>query len=74
MADLGYLLVWGGESMLDEGKAKTGATDGSKKVREEENALLLEDGFKLAGSDDLLWVKECVCYGREAALQAARRR
>lgn len=57
---------------MGEGGAKTGARDGFNEVREEENALLIEEGFELAGSD-LLWVKECVCYGREAALQTAHR-
>jgi hypothetical protein len=38
---------------------------------ENENALLLENGFESVGSNDLLWVKESVCYGREAALQVA---
>ena len=52
----------------------TGSPDKLKKRQEEENALLLENGFEPVGSNDLLWVKECVCYGREAALQVARRR
>ena len=60
--------------MVGEGEAKTAAmTDGLERLREEEAALLLEDGFELAGSDGLLWLKECVCYGREAALQTVRR-
>jgi hypothetical protein len=50
----------------------TGATDGFERRREVENALLFEDGFEPVQSD-LLWVKECVCYVREAALQTIRR-
>ena len=59
--------------MLGEGDTKTAAmTDGLEKLREEEAALLLEDGFEAAGSNDLLWVKDGVCYGKEAALQTVR--
>jgi hypothetical protein len=43
-----------------------------KRLREEEDALLLEDGFEPVESG-LLWLKECVYYGREAALQEARK-
>ncbi len=57
--------------MSSEGEARTGATDGFEKLREEENAVLVEAGFEPAGSD--LWEKDGVCYGREAALQYARR-
>ena len=52
----------------------TGPTDKLRELRKEENALLLENGFESVESNDLLWVKECVYYGREAALQVARRR
>jgi hypothetical protein len=57
---------------LGEGEAKTGATDRFERHRVVENALLLEAGFEPVQSD-LLWVKESVCYGREAALQTTRR-
>ena len=60
--------------MAERGSENTGATDKLRELRKEENALLLENGFEPVGSNDLLWVKECVCYGREAALQEARRR
>jgi hypothetical protein len=61
--------------MLGEGEAKTAAmTDGLERLREEEAALLLENGFEPGGSNGLLWVKEGVCYGREAALQVAHSR
>jgi hypothetical protein len=60
---------------LAEAELKTtGPPDKLKELREEENALLLENGFEPVGSNDLLWLKECVCYGREAALQEACRR
>jgi hypothetical protein len=77
VAEVAFALVYSpwiaGSRLLGEGEAKTGATNGFESLREKEDALLLEDGFELAGSDDL-WVKERVCYGREAALQVARRR
>jgi hypothetical protein len=62
-----------GRRMLGEGEAKTRAPGGLERFRGEEDALLLENGFEPAGSDDL-WVKERVCYGRVAALQVTRRR
>jgi hypothetical protein len=49
-----------------------GTIDGFERFREEENAVLVEDDFKSAGGTDL-WQKGAVCYGREAALQNARR-
>jgi hypothetical protein len=58
--------------MLGKGEAKRGAQDEFKRLRDEEDALLFEAGFELVESD-LLWVKECVYYGREAALQEARK-
>jgi hypothetical protein len=57
---------------LGEGGEKAGAPDGFERLRVVENTLLLEDGFEPVQSD-LLWVKESVCYGREAALQTTRR-
>jgi hypothetical protein len=60
--------------LAERGSENTGPTDKLKELREEENALLLENGFEPVGRNELLWVKECVCYGREAALQVARRR
>ena len=44
--------------------------DAAERLRKEEDALLKANGFQSAESD-LLWVKECCCYGREAALQRA---
>ena len=60
--------------MAERESETTGSPDKLKELREEENALLLENGFEPVGSNDLLWVKVCVCYGREATLQVARRR
>jgi hypothetical protein len=51
--------------------AKSEAPGGLERLRKEEDALLLEHGFELEGSD--LCVKDGVCFGREAALQQARR-
>jgi hypothetical protein len=45
--------------------------DRAERLREEEDTLLEAGGFELEGTD--LWVKEGVWYGREAALQNARR-
>jgi hypothetical protein len=56
------------------GKAKTAeAIDGFEWLQGVENALLIEEGFEPTESN-LLWLKESVCYGREAALQVARSR
>ena len=55
--------------MVEWESETTGPTDKLRELREEENALLLENGFESVQINDLLWVKECVCYGREAALQ-----
>jgi hypothetical protein len=60
--------------LAERGSENTGPTDKQKELREEENVLLLANGFEPVESNDLLWVKERVCYGREAALQVARRR
>ncbi len=49
-----------------------GTIDGFERLREEENAVLIEAGFKPAGGTDL-WQKGAVCYGRDAALQNVRR-
>ena len=58
---------------MGEGEAKTAAmTDGLERLREAEDAVLLKEGYEPVESG--LWVKECVCYGREAALQVARPR
>ncbi len=59
------------ERMWSEGEARTWAIDGFERLREEENAMLVETSFEPVGSD--LWEKNGVCYGREAALQYARR-
>ena len=58
--------------MWTEGEAETSAPTGFERLQEEEDALLFEGGFEPAGSSDLLWVKDGVCYGREAALQTVR--
>jgi hypothetical protein len=49
-------------------RATDGTIDGFERLREEENAVLIEAGFKPAGGTDL-WHKGAVCYGRVAALQ-----
>ena len=44
-------------------------------IRVKENSTLLKASFEpLAEDDGLLWEKESVCYGREAALQRALRK
>jgi hypothetical protein len=54
------------------GKAKSAeAIDGFEWLQGVENAVLIEEGFEPTESN-LLWLKESVCYGREAALQVAR--
>ena len=54
------------------GKVKTAeAMDGFEWLQRVENALLLENGFEPTESN-LLWLKESVYFGREAALQVAR--
>ena len=40
--------------------------------RNKEDSALFEASFKPAGGD--LWIKNSVCYGREAALQKALRK
>ncbi len=57
--------------MLGEGEAKTSTPNGFERLQEEEDTLLFKGGFEPAGSA-LLWVKDGVCYGREAALQTVR--
>ena len=60
---------------MAEGESETtGSMDALKKLRKEEDSLLLEEGFKSVESNALLWVKDSVCYGREAALQQVARR
>ncbi len=39
-----------------------------------EDDILLTAGFKRAEHSSLLWEKDGVCYGREAALQQARKK
>ena len=58
--------------MWAKGEAETRTSKGFERLRKEEDALLFEGGFEPAGSSDLLWVKDGVCYGREAALQTVR--
>ena len=44
-------------------------------IRVKENSTLLEASFEpLAEDDGLLWEKNGVCYGRQAALQKALRK
>ena len=57
--------------MLGEGEAETGVTNGFERLWEEEDTLLVEDGFESVGSD--LWMKDGVYYGKKTALQAAWR-
>ena len=45
---------------------------GAERLRQEEDALLEAGGFEQEVGAEL-WAKEGVCYGREAALQKARR-
>lgn len=64
---------------MKDGKAKTVTSvvrpeerrDGAERIREEEDAVLEAAGFEPEGT--CLWAKGGVCYGREAALQNARR-
>jgi hypothetical protein len=58
--------------MWAEGEAETSAPIGFERLQEEEDALLFEGGFEPAGST-LLWERDGVYYGREAALQTVRR-
>jgi hypothetical protein len=65
---------------VTNGNATTGASagrseewrDGAKRLREEQDELLESDGFLPVGTVDL-WAKGGVYYGRDAALQNARR-
>ena len=43
-------------------------------IREIDDAILLEARFLPLADDGLLWEKDSVCYGREAALQRAWRK
>ena len=66
---------------MNDAKAKTAASivrpedwgDEAERLWKEEDALLEATGFEPEGTNDLLWTKGDVCYGREAALQSARR-
>jgi hypothetical protein len=60
--------------MWAKGEAETRTSKGFERLRKEEDALLFEAGFELAGSSALMWVKDGVCFGREAALQTVRGR
>jgi hypothetical protein len=55
--------------MLGEGEAETGVTNGFERLWEEEDTLLVEDGFEPVGSN--LWMKDGVYYGKKTAPQAA---
>ena len=57
--------------MLGEGEAETGVMDEFERLREEEDALLVENGFEPVESN--LWMKDGVYYGKKTALQAAWR-
>jgi hypothetical protein len=46
---------------------------GAKQVTERENQLLVAAGFDWTDEKDDLWGKDGVWYGRNAALQSARR-
>ena len=56
---------------MGEGEAKTGVTDEFERLREEEDALLVENGFEPVESN--LWMKDGVYYSKKTALQAAWR-
>ena len=56
---------------MGEWEAETGVADEFERLREEEDALLVENGFELVGSN--LWMKDGVYYGKKTALQAAWR-
>jgi hypothetical protein len=43
-------------------------------IREIDDVILLEARFVPLEDDGLLWEKDSVCYGREAALQKALRK
>jgi hypothetical protein len=43
-------------------------------IREIDDAILLEARFVPLEDDGLLWEKDSVCYGRQAALQRALRK
>jgi hypothetical protein len=43
-------------------------------IREIDNTILLEARFMPLVDNGLLWEKDSVCYGREAALQRALRK
>jgi hypothetical protein len=43
-------------------------------INAKENSTLLEASFKPLAEDGILWEKNGVCYGREAALQKALRK
>ena len=46
---------------------------GAKRGTERENQLLVAAGFESTDEEEDLWNKEGVWYGRNAALQSARR-
>jgi hypothetical protein len=64
---------------LKDGKGTTAASlvcpegwsEGAERLREREDTALEAAGFEPEGAE--LWAKGGVCYGREAALQKARR-
>ena len=56
---------------MGKGEAETGVTNGFERLREEEDALLVENGFEPVGNN--LWMKDGVYYGKKTALQAAWR-
>jgi hypothetical protein len=43
-------------------------------IREIDDVVLLEARFMALEDDGLLWEKDSVCYGRQAALQTALRK
>ncbi len=56
------LLVWQG-----------GSDSGEEQWTDSENRNLVAGGFDRSGEEDDLWSKDGVWYGRNAALQSARR-
>ncbi len=46
---------------------------GPKQGTKRENQLLVAAGFESTDEEEALWIKDGVWYGRNAALQSARR-
>jgi hypothetical protein len=59
-----------------QGSGRRVRTAPSKRLQQEEDALLIATGYKPVDLENhLLWVKgDGVCYGRQAALQVVKRK